>query len=118
MLDRSTMRALALMSQLGLSIALPLLGGVLLGRWLDGLFGTSPALILAGIALGMVVAVLILARLFRFQRSKEDIVAETAKRAAKAKERADIAAAHAAADEAIRKALLSEDDQLDDNRPN
>ncbi len=121
MLDRSTMRALAIMSQLGLSIALPMLAGVLLGTWLDGQLRTGPLFTLLGIAVGLVLAVLILARLFKFQRSKEDIAAEAAKRATRAQEKAAIAASHAAADAALQRALLDEPgeaEQLDHDRPN
>lgn len=41
---------------LGYTLALPLVGGVLLGRWLDGQLGTSPWLLVAGLVLGIVVS--------------------------------------------------------------
>ena len=55
-LDRRTLRALALATQLGTSVAasvgLPLLGGYLLDRWL----GTEPVFLLAGVVVGLVAA--------------------------------------------------------------
>ncbi len=38
---------------LGMEIAVPLLVGVLLGRWLDGRLGTEPWILLAGALLGI-----------------------------------------------------------------
>jgi len=38
---------------IGMELAIPLLAGVLLGRWLDGRLGTRPRLLLAGALLGM-----------------------------------------------------------------
>jgi len=37
----------------GFELVVPLLAGVLLGRWLDGRFGTGPWLLLTGTVLGM-----------------------------------------------------------------
>lgn len=38
---------------LGYTLALPLVGGVLLGHWLDGRLGTGPWLLVAGLLLGI-----------------------------------------------------------------
>lgn len=38
---------------LGYTLALPLVGGVLLGHWLDGRLGTGPWLLVAGLILGI-----------------------------------------------------------------
>ncbi len=37
----------------GYTLALPLVGGVLLGHWLDGRLGTGPWLLVAGLLLGI-----------------------------------------------------------------
>lgn len=44
--NRSTMRALANFSQIGVTMAASVLVGVFLGKFLDGLFKTSPWLLL------------------------------------------------------------------------
>lgn len=44
--NRGTMRALANFSQIGVTMAASVLVGVFLGRFLDGLFNTSPWLLL------------------------------------------------------------------------
>lgn len=44
--NRGTMRALANFSQIGVTMAASVLIGVFLGRFLDGLFNTSPWLLL------------------------------------------------------------------------
>jgi ATP synthase protein I len=41
---------------LGYTLALPLVGGVLLGRWLDGRLDTGPWLLVIGLVLGIVVS--------------------------------------------------------------
>ncbi len=41
---------------IGFYIVVCILGGVLLGNWLDGKFGTSPILLLAGLIAGLVAA--------------------------------------------------------------
>jgi F0F1-type ATP synthase assembly protein I len=38
---------------LGWAIALSLVGGVLIGLWLDGRFGTSPILTIVGLIIGL-----------------------------------------------------------------
>jgi F0F1-type ATP synthase assembly protein I len=40
----------------GWFIGISIVGGVLGGLWLDGKFGTSPILVIAGLILGLVVA--------------------------------------------------------------
>jgi ATP synthase protein I len=111
-MDKSTLRALAIMSQLGLSIAVPLGVGIFLGVWLDGQFHTSPWLTLAGIALGMVVAVFTMAQLLRFQRDPEDVARDQANFAAKAQQRADAAKSQSEADQHML-GLFGSDDQQD-----
>lgn len=50
--DRQILRALGLMTQLGLSMAVSVAIGVLLGHWLDGKLGTSPWLLILGCVIG------------------------------------------------------------------
>ena len=50
------MRALSFLSQVGISIIICMLTGILLGRFLDGFFGTSPWLLLAFSLLGLMAA--------------------------------------------------------------
>ena len=52
--DFSALTALGLISQLGLTVALPPVGGVLLGVYLDDRFATGRLFTLAGIAIGLV----------------------------------------------------------------
>lgn len=113
-MDKSTLRALAIISQLGLSIAIPLAAGIILGIWLDGQFHTSPWLTLAGIALGMVVAVFTLAQLLRFQRDPEELARDRANFAAKAQQRADAAKSQSETDQKMLGLLGSDDDQNND----
>jgi len=49
-------------SQVGLQFFLAVFLGFLVGRWLDGRFGTSPLLALSGLFLGLVAGVLALYR--------------------------------------------------------
>ncbi len=48
------LKAFALLGQLGLYIALPILGGVLIGSHLDSHFSTGGVLTVVGILLGLV----------------------------------------------------------------
>jgi ATP synthase protein I len=54
--ERSLLRSLGNVGALGWLIVAPMLGGVALGRWLDGRFGAgvtfTGALLMAGVALG------------------------------------------------------------------
>jgi ATP synthase protein I len=117
-MDKSTLRALAIISQLGLSIAIPLAVGIFLGVWLDGQFHTSPWLTLAGIALGMVVAVFTLAQLVRFQRDPEEIARDRANFAAKAQQRADAAKSQADTDQRMLGLFGGDDEDQQDNQNN
>jgi len=58
--NKQVMKALALFTQLGLSMAACIIGGLLLGRFLDGLLGTSPLLLIIFILVGAVAAIKIL----------------------------------------------------------
>jgi ATP synthase protein I len=49
---REIMRGLALVSQLGLSMAFCVLAGFFIGRFLDDFFGTSPWLLIAFVFIG------------------------------------------------------------------
>jgi ATP synthase protein I len=51
-----TLRALSVISQIGLMLAACVLVGVLLGRFLDNLLGTSPWLLIVFSLLGMAAA--------------------------------------------------------------
>jgi len=50
---REIMRAMALITQIGFMVAACILAGVFLGRWLDGLLGTTPWLLLVFSLLGV-----------------------------------------------------------------
>ncbi|MFD2171751.1 AtpZ/AtpI family protein [Tumebacillus lipolyticus] len=50
-------RAFGLVSAIGLDLAICTIGGTFLGRFLDGLLGTSPWLLLVGIILGLAVGI-------------------------------------------------------------
>ncbi len=113
-MDKSTLRALAIMSQLGLSIAIPLGLGIFLGVWLDGQFKTSPVLTFVGIALGMVIAVFTMAQLLRFQRDPADVAHDRAAFEAKAKQRADAAQSQQEADQRMLGLFSNEDDPQND----
>lgn len=51
-----------LVGQLGFEIALPLVGFALGGRWLDQRLGSSPALLLVGMALAVFLSTVLVAR--------------------------------------------------------
>ena len=58
--DGSTFKTfyfLSLAWQLGFIIVVPIVGFLLIGRWLDGIFGTEPFLFILGIILGLVMTV-------------------------------------------------------------
>lgn len=56
------LRSLALGMQLGLTVALPLLVGVLGGRFLDRSFGTAPLFLLSGIILATILSLALVVR--------------------------------------------------------
>src|SRR5689334_8858299 len=56
MRDRGTMQAVGLAAQLGFAIACPMLACVGGGYWADQQLNTRPWLVLAGIALGLLLA--------------------------------------------------------------
>jgi ATP synthase protein I len=58
-------RALAQAMELGLSIVLPIVAGVLFGRYLDHLFGTSPILTLSFLFLGVIIGSIQIVKLAR-----------------------------------------------------
>ena len=53
MIDKNFLKALSLLSQIGLSMAACILVGVFLGRFLDSFFNTSPWLLLIFSLLGV-----------------------------------------------------------------
>lgn len=53
---------LAFAWELGYSIALPLVGSAFGGRWLDARFGTTPALLLIGITISIIISTVIIVR--------------------------------------------------------
>ena len=63
--DESTLLLLGKLTGFGWYVAISIAGGALLGAWLDRRFDTSPALVLAGLAVGIAVAALGLVRLMR-----------------------------------------------------
>ena len=68
-MDKSTQRALALVSGLGFAIAVPLAAFTVGGLWLDDRFGTSPLFLLVGIIVGLASAGGLIAELLSFQSS-------------------------------------------------
>jgi F0F1-type ATP synthase assembly protein I len=48
--------------ELGYTLAIPLVGGVLLGHWLDGRLGTGPWLLVAGLVVGVAISSLAVVR--------------------------------------------------------
>ena len=61
----STILLLGRLTGFGWFVALSIAGGALLGVWLDSKLDTSPALLLAGLAVGIAVAALGLVKLMR-----------------------------------------------------
>lgn len=68
--DRSTLRAFALATQMGFSIAVPLVAGVVGGLFLDDRLGTKPIFLIVGIILGLVLATFTLYKLVSFRTSR------------------------------------------------
>ncbi len=69
--DRSTLRAFALATQMGFSIAVPLVAGVAGGLFLDDRLGTKPIFLIVGILLGLVLATFTLYKLVSFRTSRD-----------------------------------------------
>ena len=55
-LDRASMRALAMVSGIGFSLAAAILIGLVVGHWLDTRFHTPGIFLIAGILLGLLTA--------------------------------------------------------------
>jgi F0F1-type ATP synthase assembly protein I len=53
----SALMSLALVGQLGVVVAAPIVGGVLIGKWLDSLAGGGGLILIGMILLGIVVGV-------------------------------------------------------------
>jgi len=68
-MDRSTLRALGLVSGLGFAIAGPFFVFFFAGLWLDDRLGTRPLFMLLGLLLGFVAAGATIAELLKFQRT-------------------------------------------------
>ncbi len=47
-------RSLGVLSSIGLSVVLAIIIGILIGRWLDGLFGTTPLFFFIFLFIGIV----------------------------------------------------------------
>jgi len=63
---------LALISQIGIMTALPIVGGVYIGRYLDERFGTNGVMLLVFIIFGVVSSFYQLMR-FTFKKSQRDV---------------------------------------------
>jgi len=51
--NRELFRAMGLVTSIGVDLAACTVGGTLLGKWLDDLWGTRPLMILIGLFLGL-----------------------------------------------------------------
>lgn len=69
-LDNSTVRALGLVSGIGVSIALFIGGGVVLGLFLDNSLGTAPLFLIVGILVGLALAGYTMYRLTLFRSAE------------------------------------------------
>ncbi|GAB6099492.1 hypothetical protein JCM16358_13710 [Halanaerocella petrolearia] len=49
------LEALALLSQIGIAIIVPIIGGVWLGDYLDSILATEPLFLILGVILGVIV---------------------------------------------------------------
>ena len=47
---------LSLISYIGISMVVPILGGLYIGKWIDARFGTEPIFLLIFIVMGVIVA--------------------------------------------------------------
>jgi F0F1-type ATP synthase assembly protein I len=70
--DRSTLRALALVSGLGFAIAIPLGLFFVGGLWLDERLGTKPLFMLLGLLVGLIAAGGTIAQLLAFRRGERE----------------------------------------------
>ena len=64
--EPSTVALLARIAGIGWYIAISIAGGALAGAWLDEQFGTKPALLLVGLAVGLALAFLGMIRLLKW----------------------------------------------------
>lgn len=64
--EPSTLVLLTRMAGIGWYVAISIAGGALVGAWLDRQFGTQPALLLTGLAVGLAVAFLGMLRLLKW----------------------------------------------------
>jgi ATP synthase protein I len=71
-IDRATLRALALASQLGFSIAAVVGVGVLCGLWVDGHLGTRPIFLVLGMLFGLLSAAYAIRELMTFKRNSDE----------------------------------------------
>ncbi len=71
-IDRGTLRALALATQLGFSIAASVGLGVLGGLWVDDRLGSRPIFLLLGMIFGLLSAAYIMRDLLAFKRDSDE----------------------------------------------
>ena len=64
--EPSVLVLMARLTGIGWYVAISIAGGALVGVWLDRQFGTQPALLLAGIAAGLIVAFFGMIRLLKW----------------------------------------------------
>ncbi len=63
--DENPWRALALVSAIGIDLAICVIAGVWVGNWLDGRLGSEPLFLIIGILLGLTVGILVIIRLIK-----------------------------------------------------
>jgi len=75
----TTIQALAVASQFGITLAISVVLGFFVGQWLDDRLKTSPLFILIGVLLGLVGAAINTVRLYRalLRKSESDWHAQT-----------------------------------------
>lgn len=71
-IDHGTVRALAIASQLGLTIATAVGLGVLGGLWLDNHLSTRPVFLLIGTVFGLLSAAYVIWDLMNFKRGPDE----------------------------------------------
>ena len=62
------LRAAALALEFGFVVGTFIVGGVLLGRFLDGLWGTAPWMFMSGVLLGLGLSFYVMVLIFKAQR--------------------------------------------------